>query len=70
LLIVPTVFAMNGGEDYELLFTISQSDFEKVDKNPDITIIGHITEQSKGNYLITSDGAEIEIEAQGWNHTK
>lgn len=70
LLIVPTVFAMNGGEDYELLFTISQSDFEKVDKNPDITIIGHITEQSKGNYLITSDGAEVEIEAQGWNHTK
>ncbi len=69
-LIVPTVFAMNGGEDYELLFTISQNDFEKVDKNPDITIIGHITEQSKGNYLITSDGAEVKIEAQGWNHTK
>ena len=70
LLIVPTVFAMNGGEDYELLFTISQNDFDKVDKNPDITIIGHITEQSKGNYLITSDGSEVKIEAQGWNHTK
>jgi len=70
LLIAPTVFAMNGGEDYELLFTISQSDYEKVDKSPDITVIGHITEQSKGNYIITSDGTEIEIEAQGWNHSR
>jgi len=69
LLIAPTVFAMNGGEDYELLFTISQSDFEKIDKNPYITVIGHITEQSKGNYLIAADGTEIKIEAQGWNHT-
>jgi len=70
LLIVPTVFAMNGGEDYELLFTVSQSDFEKVDKSLEVSVIGHITEQSKGNYLITSDGVEIKIEAQGWNHTK
>ncbi len=70
VLIVPTVFAMNGGEDYELLFTISQSDYEQVDASPDITVIGHITEQSKGNFIIASDGTEIEIEAQGWNHTK
>ncbi len=70
VLIVPTIFAMNGGEDYELLFTISQSDYEKVDVSPDITVIGHITEQSKGNFIIASDGTEIEIEAQGWNHTK
>ncbi len=69
LLIDPTTFAMNGGEDYELLFTISQSDFEKLDKNPYITIIGHITEQSKGNYLTTADGTEVQITAQGWNHS-
>ncbi len=69
LLIDPTTFAMNGGEDYELLFTISQSDFEKLDKNPHITIIGHITEQSKGNSLVTADGTEVQITAQGWNHS-
>ena len=69
LLIDPTTFAMNGGEDYELLFTISQSDFEKLDKNPYITIIGHITEQSKGNYLLTADETEVQITAQGWNHS-
>ncbi|MCF6365369.1 MAG: thiamine-phosphate kinase [Bacteroidales bacterium] len=69
LLIAATVFAMNGGEDYELLFTISQNDFDKIDKNSDITIIGHITEQSKGNYLIAGDGTEIKIEAQGWSHS-
>ncbi len=69
-LIVPTTFAMNGGEDYELLFTISQDDFEKIKNNPLISIIGHITEQSKGNFLVMSDGNEIELKAQGWNHNK
>ncbi len=67
-LIVPTTFAMNGGEDYELLFTVPQSDFEKVRNNPLISVIGHITEQSKGNFLVMSDGSEIELKAQGWNH--
>lgn len=67
-LIVPTTFAMNGGEDYELLFTISQDDFEKVKNNPLISIIGHITEESKGNFLVMSDGNEIELNAQGWDH--
>ncbi len=67
-LIVPTTFAMNGGEDYELLFTVSQNDYDKVKNNPLVTVIGHITEQSKGNFLIMSDGSEIELKAQGWNH--
>ncbi|MCF6184955.1 MAG: thiamine-phosphate kinase [Bacteroidales bacterium] len=69
-LIVPTTFAMNGGEDYELLFTVSQDDFDKVKNNPLISIIGHITEQSKGNFLIMSDGSEVELKAQGWSHNK
>ena len=69
-LIVPTTFAMNGGEDYELLFTISQNEYEKIKNNPYISIIGHITEQSKGNFLVLSDGSEVEITAQGWNHNK
>lgn len=69
-LIVPTTFAMNGGEDYELLFTVSQSDYDKVKNNPLISIIGHIAEQSKGNFLVMSDGSEVELKAQGWNHNK
>lgn len=70
LQIVPTTFALNGGEDYELLFTISQADYNKFKSNPDVTIIGHITEQTKGNYLVTGEGSEIEIQAQGWNAVK
>jgi len=70
LQIVPTTFALNGGEDYELLFTISQADYNKFKSNPDVTIIGHITEQTKGNYLVTGEGPEIEIQAQGWNAVK
>ena len=70
LQIVPTTFAMNGGEDYELLFTILQEDFEKLKDNSDITVIGHITNMLKGNYLTTSDGTEIELQAQGWNTIK
>jgi thiamine-monophosphate kinase len=68
LLMLPTVFAMNGGEDYELLFTISQSEIKKIEGNPLISIIGYMTEQSKGNYLEGKDGTEIKIEAQGWIH--
>lgn len=67
-LIVPTTFAMNGGEDYELLFTVSQNDYDKVKNNPLVSVIGHITEQSKGNFLVMSDGSEVELKAQGWNH--
>lgn len=65
----PLVSALSGGEDYELLFTISQNDYEKFNVETDIKIytIGHITEESKGKYLVTNSGQEIEIFAQGWN---
>lgn len=67
LLIDPTVFALSGGEDYELLFTVSQTDYEKISKIPEISIIGHILDIEKSAYLVTRDGTEIKIEAQGWN---
>ena len=66
----PLVAALNGGEDYELLFTISQSDYEKIKTDPDFTIIGHMTESSEGTNLITNAGSAIPLEAQGWNHGK
>lgn len=66
----PTVCALNGGEDYELLFTIKQSDFEKVRNNPDISIIGHITEVSAGCNLISKSEKVHPIKAQGWNSLK
>ncbi len=66
----PTVCALNGGEDYELLFTIKQSDFEKIRNNPDISIIGHITEASAGCNLISKSEKVYPITAQGWNSLK
>jgi len=66
----PLVAALNGGEDYELLFTISQSDYEKIKNDPDFTIIGHMTEEADGANLVTGSGAAIPLEAQGWNHGK
>jgi len=64
----PLVAALNGGEDYELLFTVSLSDYEKIKNDPDFTIIGHITEAVEGTNLITTGGSKIELTAQGWNH--
>ncbi len=64
----PLVAALNGGEDYELLFTISIKDFEKIKKDPDFTIIGHITDVADGTNLITTGGSAIPLQAQGWNH--
>lgn len=63
----PVTCALNGGEDYELLFTISQSDFPKIKGNPNLSVIGHTTEQNGGNYLILqgSDSA-VPLTAQGW----
>jgi len=55
-------------EDYELLFTISQEDYGKIENQPNISVIGYITEQSKGNYIIAADGSEILLEAQGCSH--
>jgi len=62
-----TTVALSGGEDYELLFTISQEDFPKIKANPNLTVIGHITEESEGANLITRGNQKIEIIAQGWN---
>lgn len=66
----PTTCALNGGEDYELLFTISQDDFEKLKNLPDFSFIGHITEDVDQIDLITKDGNEFPITAQGWQHFK
>lgn len=67
----PLVAALNGGEDYELLFTIPLADHDKIKNHPDITILGHITEKEKGANLITAgSGLEIPLEAQGWNPLK
>lgn len=64
----PTMCALNGGEDYELLFTIKQEDYDKIKGNPHLTIIGHITEKERGNNMIANGGTSIELKAQGWNH--
>ncbi len=63
----PTVCALSGGEDYELLFTIKQTDFEKIKHNADISIIGHITEAAAGCNLVSKSGNVHELKAQGWN---
>jgi thiamine-monophosphate kinase len=62
----PTTAALSGGEDYELLFTISQNDFEKIKEIEDISVIGHITDSSEGKNLITRSGTLIPLKAQGW----
>ena len=66
----PTACALSGGEDYELLFTISQPDYEKIGQNSAITIIGYITEPGEGKNIITRGGSKYELVAQGWNHIK
>ncbi|HRG37559.1 MAG TPA: thiamine-phosphate kinase [Bacteroidia bacterium] len=63
----PTVCALSGGEDYELLFTIRQEDFPKIKANPDITVIGHITAEKDGVNLITKGGTSHPLTAQGWD---
>lgn len=68
--IQPVTAAMNGGEDYELLFTISMSDFDKVKDLEGISIIGHMTDYNSGTYLISNNGPLIKIEALGWNHMR
>ncbi|MBS1646671.1 MAG: thiamine-phosphate kinase [Bacteroidetes bacterium] len=63
----PTLCALSGGEDYELLFTINQKDFEKIKNHPDFTIIGHITDKAAGAQLVTRSGSSIPLTAQGWD---
>jgi thiamine-monophosphate kinase len=66
----PNTCALNGGEDYELLFTITQKDYETIGANPNFTVIGYVGQEGEGNYLIDRQGAAIELTAQGWNHFK
>lgn len=63
----PTVCALSGGEDYELLFTVRQADYDKIKFKMDITIIGHITEPASGCNLVTKAGNIHALKAQGWN---
>ncbi|MEI7629073.1 MAG: thiamine-phosphate kinase [Bacteroidota bacterium] len=63
----PTVCALNGGEDYELIFTMKQEDHDKITLNEEISVIGYMTEMEAGTKLITKGGNEYPITAQGWN---
>ena len=65
-----TTIALSGGEDYELLFTISQEDFPKIKANPHLTVIGHITDESNGVNLVTRANQQVKLTAQGWNALK
>lgn len=62
----PTTCILNGGEDYELLFTIRQEDYNKISKDPDFSVIGHTTDAQLDFKLITKSGNEYKLEAQGW----
>ena len=64
----PSTCALNGGEDYELLFTVKQKDFEEISKNAKLTIIGHITKKESGYNLIGHGDTSIPITSQGWSH--
>jgi thiamine-monophosphate kinase len=66
----PTACALSGGEDYELLFTVAQADYEKINANNGLSIIGYITEAAEGKNIITRGGNKHELVAQGWNHLK
>ena len=65
-----TTCALNGGEDYELLFTVPLTDHEKVSTMKGVKVIGHITKPELGCALVTRDGQEFELKAQGWNPLK
>ncbi|MBO3115372.1 thiamine-phosphate kinase [Winogradskyella sp. DF17] len=65
-----TTIALNGGEDYELLMTIAQRDFDKIKGNPNLTVIGYVTEKEKGMHLVTRADERIPIIAKGWNALK
>lgn len=65
-----TTIALSGGEDYELLMTISQEDFPKIKGNPNLTVIGYMTEEDRGMHLVTRADEKIPIIAKGWNALK
>lgn len=66
----PTACALSGGEDYELLFTFGQDDYEIIKENADITVVGYITAPEAGTRIITRGGSEHQLIAQGWNPVK
>jgi thiamine-monophosphate kinase len=68
--IAATTCALNGGEDYELLFTVSTDEFEKISNCPLLTVIGHMTGADEGQYLITNGNNKVKLTAQGWNAIK
>ena len=63
----PTVCALNGGEDYELIFTLKQEDYDKITLNEEIAVVGYMTELEEGTKLLTRGGNTFNITAQGWN---
>jgi thiamine-monophosphate kinase len=66
----PATCALNGGEDYELLFTIDKADQEKLSKHPDIHLIGYVHERKNENIMVTKQGTPVPLRAQGWDHFK
>lgn len=64
----PTACALSGGEDYELLFTIAQANYEKIKLNDQISVIGYMTAPEEGKHILTRGGNKHELVAQGWNH--
>jgi thiamine-monophosphate kinase len=63
----PSMCALNGGEDYELLFTIAQADYDKIKGNPSLTVVGHMVDAASGYRLVDKQGGEHELKAQGWD---
>lgn len=66
----PTACALSGGEDYELLFTLPQAEYDKLVLNEQISVVGYMTEPEQGAHIITKGGSKHTITAQGWNHMK
>jgi len=66
----PITAAMNGGEDYELLFTIKQEDYPKIEALKQVAVIGHMTEKEAGVNIISHDNISVPVQAQGWDHLK
>ncbi|UCS93539.1 thiamine-phosphate kinase [Echinicola marina] len=64
----PITCVLNGGEDYELVFTINQDDFYKLEKHPDIHFIGHVTKEEEGKFMVTKSETAVQLKAQGWVH--
>ena len=64
----PTACALSGGEDYELLFTLAQTDYDKIVLNEQISVIGYMTDPEEGRHILTRGGNKHKLVAQGWNH--